>query len=244
MHLRLINPNTTAAMTDLIGRSAQQMAPAGVTVDAVNPTMGPASIESHYEEALAVPGVLEQIAIGNREGVDGYVLACFGDPGLDAARELSHGPVLGIAEAAFHAASMVARRFSVMTTLDRTRGRAEELLQRYGFAGHCGGVHACDIPVLELERLGPQGILGIAKSCQEVLVRDDSEAIVLGCAGMTEFCGQLSDVLGVPVIDGVAAATGMLHALVAMGVSTSRRTEYLAPPVKEITGLLAPFEIR
>lgn len=244
MHLRLINPNTTAAMTELIGGSASQIVPPGVTVDAVNPTMGPASIESHYEEALAVPGILEQIAIGDGEGVDGYVIACFGDPGLDAARELSRGPVLGIAEAAFHAASMVARRFSVMTTLDRTRGRAGELLQRYGFADHCGGVHACDIPVLELENLGEQGVLGIAKSCQEVLVRDDSEAIVLGCAGMTDFCGQLSDVLGVPVIDGVTAATGMLHTLVAMGVTTSRRGEYAAPPAKGIAGLLSPFEIR
>lgn len=243
MHLRLINPNTTAAMTELIGRSAAQIAPAGTTVDAVNPTMGPASIESHYEEALAVPGLLEQIALGERAGVDGYVIACFGDPGLDAARELAAGPVLGIAEAAFHAASLVARRFSVMTTLDRTRGRAEELLQRYGFAGHCGGVHACDIPVLELEHLGEQGILGIAKACEEALVRDDSEAIVLGCAGMTDFCGQLGDVLGVPVIDGVAAATGLVQALVAMGVSTSRRTEYLSPPAKPMTGLLAPFEI-
>ena len=33
-------------------------------IEAVNPTMGPASIESHYDEALAVPGLLEQIALG------------------------------------------------------------------------------------------------------------------------------------------------------------------------------------
>ncbi len=53
--------------------------------------MGPASIESHYDEALSVPGVLDEIAKGERDGVDGYVLACFGDPGLDAARELAAG---------------------------------------------------------------------------------------------------------------------------------------------------------
>lgn len=243
MHIRLINPNTTGAMTELIGKSAARVAGPGVVVDAVNPTMGPASIESHYEEALAVPGLLEQIALGNASGVDGFVIACFGDPGLDAARELSNGPVLGIAEAAFHAAAMLGRRFSVMTTLDRTRGRAHELLDRYGFAGHCAGVHACDVPVLELESLGDDGIYGIAKACREAIDRDGSDVIVLGCAGMADFCPQISEVVGVPVIDGVVAATGMVQGLVRMGVTTSRRGEYAAPPVKEITGLLAPFEI-
>src|SRR3954451_8964849 len=99
-------------MTDLIGRSARVVAAAGTLLDAVQPTMGPASIESHYEEALAVPGLLEQVALGAADGVDAYVVACFGDPGLDAARELAHGPVVGIAEAAMHAAALVGRRFS------------------------------------------------------------------------------------------------------------------------------------
>src|SRR5690606_40360212 len=124
----------------------------GTTVRAVTPSMGPASIESHYDEALAVPGLLAEIARAEQEGsADGYVIACFGDPGLDAARELARGPVVGIAEAAFHAASMVARRFSVVTSLGRTVGRAHELLDRYGFAAACAGVHACEIPVLALE---------------------------------------------------------------------------------------------
>ena len=94
-------------MTDLIGRSARAVAAPGTRVDAVQPTMGPASIESHYDEALAVPGLLEQIALGEAEGVDAYVVACFGDPGLDAARELARGPVIGIAEAAMHAAALL-----------------------------------------------------------------------------------------------------------------------------------------
>ena len=61
-------------------------------VVAVSPAMGPASIESHYDEALAVPGLLQEIAAGEREGMDGYVIACFGDPGLKPARELGARP--------------------------------------------------------------------------------------------------------------------------------------------------------
>src|SRR6478736_2709585 len=151
MLIKVINPNTTLSMTEKIGDCARSVASAGTVIEAVSPSMGPASIESHYDEALAVPGLLEQVAIGERGGADGYVIACFGDPGLDAARELASGPVVGIAEAAMHAATLVGRSFSVVTTLARTTGRAWDLATRYGFAGACRGVHACDIPVLELD---------------------------------------------------------------------------------------------
>src|SRR6476469_6989792 len=119
-------------MTRQIGRCAAAVAAVGTTVVAVNPEMGPASIESHYDEALAVPGLLAEIARGEQAGADGYVIACFGDPGLDAARELARGPVVGIAEAAMHYATFLGRGFGVVTTLSRTLGRARDLVSHYG----------------------------------------------------------------------------------------------------------------
>src|SRR2546423_13307339 len=108
----VINPNTTSAMTDAIGKCAAAAANPGTIVTAVTPEMGPASIESHYDEALAVPGLLAEIAQAEEEGsADGYVIACFGDPGLDAARELARGPVVGIAEAAMRTAAYLGRGF-------------------------------------------------------------------------------------------------------------------------------------
>jgi len=81
MQIRIVNPNTTWSMTRLIGAAAASVAGPGTVVEAVSPAMGPASIESHYDEALAVPGLLSEIERGEAEGVDGYVIACFGDPG-------------------------------------------------------------------------------------------------------------------------------------------------------------------
>jgi Asp/Glu/hydantoin racemase len=79
------------------------------------------------------------------------VIACFGDPGLLAARELAQGPVVGIAEAAMHMATLVATRFSIVTTLPRTLIIARHLLHQYGFHDHCAALHAIDLPVLALE---------------------------------------------------------------------------------------------
>jgi allantoin racemase len=242
VHIRVINPNTTRAMTDLIGRSARVVAAPGTLVDAVQPTMGPASIESHYEEALAVPGILEQVALGESEGVDAYVVACFGDPGLDAARELAHGPVVGIAEAAMHAAALVGRRFTVVTTLSRTRARAAELADRYGFHDACIAVRACEIPVLGLEDPGARERL--TDECRRAVEEDGADAIVLGCAGMAELCAAIADEVGVPVVDGVAAGVVLAQSLVTLGLRPGSDGEYAPPPPNPMAGLLAGFEIR
>ncbi|MEV4069113.1 aspartate/glutamate racemase family protein [Nonomuraea fuscirosea] len=238
-HIKVINPNTALVMTDAIGRCARAVASPSTTVTTVSPSMGPESIESHYDEALAVPGVLAEVAAGEREGVDAYVIACFGDPGLDAARELATGPVLGIAEAAMHAATMLGRGFSVVTTLSRTVGRAWDLAHRYGFATACRGVHASDIPVLDLER--PSARAAVIRLCAEAVERDGSDALVLGCAGMADFCAEVSRATSVPVIDGVSAATRFAESLVALGLRTSARGEYAPPRPKRYSGLLRDF---
>jgi len=241
MRIRVVNPNTTSSMTAAIGTAAAAVAGPGTIVEAVDPTMGPASIESHYEEALAVPGLLEQIAIGERDGVDAYVVACFGDPGLDAAREAASGPVIGIAEAGFHAAAMLGRRFGVVTTLGRTVGRAHELAERYGFASLVTEIRACEVPVLELDDPASGARALVIEECRAVIA-GGADAVVLGCAGMADFCAEVSRAIGAPVVDGVAAATVLAESLVRLGLTTGRSGEYAAPPAKPMAGLLAGFE--
>ncbi|HLH58613.1 MAG TPA: aspartate/glutamate racemase family protein [Streptosporangiaceae bacterium] len=240
--IQVINPNTARAMTEAIGHAARAVAGPGTTITAVSPDMGPESIESHYDAALAVPGVLGLVAAGERAGADGYVIACFGDPGLDAARELAAGPVAGIAEAAMHAASFLGRTFSVVTTLSRTAGRTWDLVRRYGFGDACRNVHACDLPVLALDSAEARAV--IAKRCALARDADGCDVIVLGCAGMTGLAAELTGDLGIPVVDGVAAATKTVEALVALGLRTSPRDEFAPPPAKPYSGLLSGFGLR
>jgi allantoin racemase len=231
MLITVINPNTSAEMTRAIGRGARAVAAPESELRVVCPSTGPASVESHYDEALSVPGVLAEIGAGERLGSDGYVLACFGDPGLDAARELATGPVVGIAEAAMHTASFLGRGFSVVTTLDRTVGRACDLAERYGMSRFCRGVHACGIPPLALDS-DPAAVKTIIESCSSALETDRSDVIVLGCAGMSEWSDELAAELGVPVVDGVRAAVLTVQSLLTMNLRTSARSEYAPPPAR------------
>jgi allantoin racemase len=240
VRVKVVNPNTTATMTAAIHRAALSVAAEGTTIEAATPTMGPASIESHYDEALSVPGILDEVARGELSGVDGYVLACFGDPGLDAARELAAGPVVGIAEAAMRTATYLGRTFTVVTTLARTRGRAWDLVERYGVGRSCAGVHDVDIPVLDLDQ-DPDTLAKLTEACRAALAEDDADAVVLGCAGMADLCADLTKAVGAPVIDGVRAATLQVQSLVTMALTTNHRGEYAKPPRKAYTGLLRGF---
>lgn len=239
MRIKVINPNTTASMTRLIGAAAAAAAAPGTEIVAATASTGPVSIEGHYDEAIAAIGLLEEVRAGEAEGFDGYVVACFGDPGLLAAREQARGPVIGIAEAAMHAASFISTGFSIVTTLSRTRIIAESLVHQYGFARHCRGIRATDLAVLDLEQPGSDARRIIMEECRRALQQDGSGSIVLGCAGMADLATEIADDLGVPVIDGVAAAVKFVEALVGLGLATSKRGDLAYPIEKPYAGYLA-----
>lgn len=231
MRILLINPNTSWAMTEKIAEAAREVAGPDVLIEAACPVDGAAAIESHTDEIAAAAAVVELIT-ADRAGsdpADAYVIACFGDPGLDAARELVEVPVLGIAEAAMHMASVSGRHFGVVTTLSRTLGRAHDLVSRYGMERACVSLAATGIPVLDLEDTGSPAVETIARFSAEAAA-GGADVVVLGCAGMADLCTELTARVGVPVVDGVAAAVGMASGMVRMGLGTSKRDEYALPP--------------
>lgn len=239
MRILIVNPNTTPSMTEKIGAAARQAASPGTEVTAVNPTMGPASIEGYYDEAFSLPGLLEEIRRGEASGCDGSVIACFDDTGLDAARALAAGPVVGICEAAMHVATMLGGRFSVVTTLARSVPALEALARRYGVGDRCR-VRAAGVPVLALEDPASEAVRRVEAEIARA-IGDGAECIVLGCAGMADLAADLTARLGVPVIDGVAAATRLVEALVGLGLRTSKVGGYATPAPKPYAGALARF---
>ena len=142
-----------------------------------------------------------------------------------------------------HLASMIGSRFSVVTTLGRTIGQAWHLAEIYGMERFCANVRACELPVLELEAPGSRARERIVDECRRALEEDGSDCIVLGCAGMTDLCEHIGGLLGVPVIDGVAAGTKLIESLVTLKLRTSKRGELAKPLPKPIIGALEGFTL-
>lgn len=232
MRIQIINPNTSIEMTSSIAESAKKVAAAGTEIMAVCPSQGVASIEGHYDEAIAAYHLLDLVQQGQQQQVDGHIIACFGDPGLHAARELAQAPVIGIAEASFHMASLIATKFSIVTTLKRTKIIAEHLLHQYGYVNQCEQIHCIDLPVLDLETNEKATYEKLLEMCLFAKENDDIGAIVLGCGGMSKHVDSISQTLGIPVIDGVTAAVKLIEALHGLGLQTSKWGDYNFPNQK------------
>ena len=242
MRLLVVNPNTTASMTEKIGEAARAAASTGTEIIAVNPESGPASIEGYYDEAFAVPGLIAEMQKAGQ--VDATIIACFDDTGLDAARSFSPAPVIGIGEAAFHLASLVAGKFTAVTTLSRSIPAIEHNLARYGLISRCARVRAADVPVLELEVPGSPARARISAEIDRAIEEDNAEAIVLGCAGMADLAHDLSLEHGLPVVDGVAAAVKLAESLHGLGLRTGKRHGYASPIPKSYAGTLRQYSPR
>ena len=209
--ITVINPNTSAELTATITEAAQAVAGPGVSVTGVNATVGVPSVESHAEEVIAAVGVLEQVR-QHQADTDAFVIACFGDTGVPAAREIATCPVVGMTEAALQTACLVAHRFVAL-----------------GLEHRCS-VLAVDVPVADLVDGSTHLLDAFADAARTAIDTDQAEAVVLGCAGLADLVGPLAETMGVPVIDGVAAGVGIAAGLVAMGLNTSRANTFAAVP--------------
>lgn len=236
MRISVINPNSTASMTARIAKGARLVARPGTEIVAAEPACGPDAIEGPFDGAVSVPELLKSVAAADLAGADAHVVACFDDTGLDAVRALSSRPAIGIGEAAFHAAALVAHSFCVVTTLCRSVPVIEDNIRRYGFDHRCRKVYASDIPVLALDDPASGAFECISGFIADGL-GEGAEAVVLGCAGMVAFAAELQRRHGVPVVEGVSAAVGFAETLVACGLSTSKAGLYATPTRKHILGL-------
>ena len=235
----LINPNTTAAMTDAMAVAGQDVLPPDSRLIARTSAYGPASIEGYYDEVFSVPPMLD--IINNEVTFDGVVIACFDDTGVEAARCASPKPVIGICQAACQMATILANSFAIVTTLSRSVPALEHRVLGYGFDRQCRAIRASDIPVLALEQ-GDEDIYQTLKAaCLATLDQDGAEAIVLGCAGMVSLQKRLQAELGVPVIEGVTAAIALMDGLARLPLGTSRRCGYARPGSKIYSGQFAPY---
>jgi allantoin racemase len=240
MKIRVVIPSITKEFEAM---GLEQYSPGARSETEISVTLldkGPASIESRYEETIALPNIVRKIVEAEKDGVDAVIVDCMAEPGVQAAREVVSIPVIGTAETAMRVASMLGHRFSVITVLDRAIPRFERHGPRTGLSKQIASLRAVNIPVLEMdstERLVEALIEQSALAVRE----DGAHVIVFGCTGMAGLSEAVKNGLAalgisdVPVVDPAIVAVKVAEALVDMRLSHSKRT-YPSPPQKEIVG--------
>jgi allantoin racemase len=211
----------------------------GTAVRVLDVPTGPASIESAYEEMLAIPPTLDLVMACEREGYDAAIIGCFGDPGLEAARELVAMPVVGPAESSMLLAAGLGHRFSVLTIFESLIAGQELLAVRTGVRAKLASVRATGIPVLELMAEPARTrarLIEVARACVE---GDRADSFIFGCMTMSflDMADEVAAAVGAPAVDAARAALKHAETLVAMGLAHSKRA--WPTPAKMAAGLSA-----
>jgi len=242
MRIAFINPNTTEAFTRRVQETLDRYASPQTQAVACNPSAGPRSIECVYDELLSAAPTLE-CALACLPDCDALVIACFSDhPTVQALREITDKPVIGIAEASLYFACLLGQQFSIVTTDEAWEPLLWQAVRHFGLAERCASVRSTRLPVLALETASPEETYQIIlKTARLALAADGAEVICLGCAGMSGLDKRLEADLQVPVIDGVVAALKLMEGLVGYQVHTSKQRTYLPPRRKELLNLPVGF---
>ncbi len=234
MRIFVINPNTSESVTEHIRRELEKIKRPDTELTVVNPGRGPVSIESAFDEALVGPPTLELVREANAGGYDAIVLACFSDPGLDAAKEISDIPVIGIEEATMHVATMLGHKFSI-TTAFRNRVATRELHVRLrGVESAYASTLVLNMSVLDMDAHPDKAKARILELGREAVERDGAEVIILGCAGLAGYADDIERELGAVVLDPTSVAFKVAEAIADLGLRHSKIGRFARPPVKEI----------
>lgn len=234
MRIFVINPNTSESMTDHIRRELEEIKRPDTELTVVNPEHGPVSIESAYDEALAGPPTLRLVRRANEEGYDAIVLACFSDPSLDAAKEVSDVPVIGIEEATLHVAAMLGHKFSIITSLSSRIPTRDLHVRLHGLESAFASAPALNMPVLEMDANPEKAKARILELARQAVQEDGAEVIVLGCAGLAGYAEDIERELGAVVLDPTSVAFKIAEAVADLGLRHSKVGRFAVPPVKEI----------
>ena len=226
MKIMVINPNSSEHMTKHLEETLTKIAGPNTTLTVVCPPGGPYSISSAYDEAMCAAGTLRLVRQANEEGYDAVILACFSDPALEAAKEISGILVMGIAETSLHVASMMGFKYTILTLTDERIPSKFNEAGRFRLEGSLASVRALGMTVAETDEKPEEAKAQIKKIARIAAAEDRAEVIVLGCAGLCELVDRLQEELGVPVLDGVVCALIIASGLVRANLSISKKRRY------------------
>jgi Asp/Glu/hydantoin racemase len=208
----LINPNTTKSITDLVLRTARGFASKSTRLRAVTGAFGPAYIASRVGYAVAGHAAVDALA-RDRGRKDAVVLACFGDPGLAALKEIADVPVVGMADASILQACALGDRFSIVTGGERWKSMLEEFVAGHGLSSRLASVRTVAPTGADIARNPKAALALLAEGCAACARDDGADVVILGGAGLAGLAAKLRSKVDVPLLDGVACAISMAEGL-------------------------------
>jgi Asp/Glu/hydantoin racemase len=230
MRILLLNPNTSASVTSLVADRVAAVAGDAATFVPVTARFGPAYISSRAGLAIAGHGALDAFA-EHGAGCDAVFIACFGDPGLLALREIAPVPVVGMLEASCREAQGLGTRYAIVTGGALWKPMLEEIVASLRLEDGLAAIRTIPRTGGEIAKDPDAALPDLAAACRACAEEDRAEAVILGGAAMAGLAARLQPSCPVPILCSVEAGV--------RGVLAAARAPYAPPPVAglESTGL-------
>lgn len=227
MKIKVIIPNSGMDRSTLDARErmlSRALSPGvALSVDCI--PSGPQSIESHTDEVLAGPLLLQAAIQAEQDGFDAFVVYCFSDLAITAIRENISIPVVGPGEVSLATAGMISNRFSVITTVEKNISRTYHRLMQNPISQHkLSSVRALNIPVAKLREEPSITLSYLNQVCSKAVTEDGADTIILGCLGMAQYGQAVEQAYGVKVIDPAFTALAWAELSARIGIRPSRRS--------------------
>ncbi len=236
MKLLLINPNTSASVSELIRAEAGRSAAPGTELRVLTAPFGVAYIETRFEALIGAYAVAE-LAAAHIGEYDALIVAAFGDPGLQGLREVLPCPVIGLTDSALASACLLGQRFSIVTISQRIRAWYGEAVANYGLTSRLASIRGLDEPLADIGNVqGNQGE-SLVKLAQRCVTEDGADVIVLAGAPLAGLARSLRGRLPVPCVDGVSSAVRHAETLAALQPGNASVGSFATPPIKPNQGL-------
>jgi len=219
-------------MTRDIRETVERIKETDVRVTVTSPDFGPESLESFYDYQLAAFGCLRYLQ-REKPDCDGILLACFGDPGLYALKEISRVPVIGIAEASLSVSLLMGQKFSLLVASEKAVPMMKDMVNQYGLTSRLASIEPIGMSVLDVEENKEESVRRLLVAGRRALDHG-AEVLILGCAGMTGLKQRIEEELGVPVIDPVECGYKVLEMMARQRFPVSKTGLYRAPEPKAI----------
>jgi allantoin racemase len=209
----ILNPNTSVAVTAMLTEHAKAMLGEAWQLRGITAAFGAQYIASETAYAIAAHATLDAFAQAQDGEYDIVLIGCFGDPGLEALREIAPVPVVGLAEAAMHEAASHGR-FTIVTGGPRWAPILRRRAHAAGLEAQLAHTHILQESGAELASDRDTAINLLGQACEEAVSISHPDVIILGGAALAGIGDILAAQLGLPVIDSVSAAARALRAAI------------------------------
>jgi Asp/Glu/hydantoin racemase len=214
--LYVLNPNSSKDVTARIDVALEPLRSLGVPIACKTLPEGPPGIENQRQADLVIAPLLAQAASHEADAA-GFVIACFGDPGLHALRDQTALPVLGIQEAAVATAMTLGQRFGVLAILPTSIPRHMRSFGAMGVLDRLAGDRALNLGVGDLSDTA-RTLARMIEIGTQLRDTDGADVLIMGCAGMAGYRSALQDALGLPVVEPCQAAAAMAIGRIALNL--------------------------